>query len=124
MLLFRPLNECIQQVQRLERGERRDVEIFELLAQPILGDGEQRHLRALVLARAAREPRPAALVELAAFEILEDLLGALDDERRETGELRDVDAVAAARRAFDEAPEKDNLALPVLDGEAEILYAL
>src|ERR1043165_9970498 len=106
MLLFRPLDECVQQVQRLERGQHRNVQIFKLLAQPVLSDGEQRHLRALVLARAAREPRPAALVELAAFEILEDLLGALDDERRQTGELCDVDAVAAARRALAEAAEK------------------
>ena len=56
----------------------------------------------------------------AGLQATEDFLGATDDLGGQSGEAGDLNAVAAVRRAGDDAVQEDDLVVPLADGDGEV----
>ena len=63
----------------------------------------------------------ASHIELILFEIGEDLLGALDNLTRESGQPGDFDTVALARTPWDNLAEEDDPSICFRDGDLVVL---
>ena len=59
-------------------------------------------------------------IEFGFFEVVENFSGAGDDRIRQSGEPRDLDAVALIGAAGEDFSEENNLVVPFPDGDIEI----
>src|SRR5436190_7601632 len=58
--------------------------------------------------------------EFGFLEVAQDSFGAFDDGFRNTGQSRDLDAVAFVRAAFDNFAQENDLIIPFTDGDIEV----
>jgi len=111
-----------QEIERVERRHRHEIDVAQSLHHRMLDVGREEVARCRRLAMRCRE-LPSLVLGLDGH-AFEELIRADDGRRRDAGELRDVNAVAAIGSSGHDAIDEDDVITPFADRHMEVRDAV